>query len=100
MTNTAATRPYDFSAAKDGTTMKVEVKGSTSNDRNAIAMTKNEVELHRAERRRTALFIVSGIRLLDRQGQRRAEGGLLEALVGWDIDDWEIVPTAYRLTRK
>jgi len=63
-------------------------------------MTHNEVELHRAEKGNTGLFIVSGIRLLKDGGDREATVGNLEEMIGWDIDDWELSPTAFRLERQ
>jgi len=63
-------------------------------------MTKNEVELHRKERGRTALFIVSKIRI-DRSNQRlECVGGDLTTLIGWNIDEWDLVPMAYQLKRR
>ena len=56
-------QPFDFVASKSGKEIKVEVKGTTSDRVDAILMTRNEVELHRRELGRTALVIVSSIRL-------------------------------------
>ena len=61
-------------------------------------MTRNEVELHRAERGSTALVIVSGIAL--KRGERvTAAGGEIEVLLGWDIDAWSLTATAFRVER-
>lgn len=98
--NTASTKPYDFEAVKGDETIFVEVKGTTSDTADAIAMTHGEVDIHRGEKGRTALIIVTGIRL-DRAGTiPTAQGGELEALVGWDIDQWSLKPTAFRVSRK
>lgn len=86
--NTAATKPYDFEATKGDDILYVEVKGTTSDVADAIAMTHGEVALHRREKGKTALMIVSGVRLDRDSNQPRASGGTLEALIGWDIDDW------------
>jgi hypothetical protein len=79
--------------------MKVEVKGTTSDSPDAILMTRNEVALHRAEKGDTALFIVSSIRLEREVKKLNASGGVLEAMIGWDIDEWELTTTAYRVGR-
>lgn len=97
--NTAATKPYDFEAMKGDDTLLIEVKGTTSDTANAIAMTHGEVALHRREKGRTALMIVTGIRLQKDPKLLEASGGTLEALIGWDIDEWMLEPTAFRVSR-
>jgi len=97
--NTAATKPYDFEAKKGGETLFVEVKGTTSDSADAIAMTHGEVALHRKEKGRTALMIVTGIRLRKDEKQPEASGGSLETLISWDIDEWLLEPTAFRVSR-
>lgn len=97
--NTAATKPYDFLAKKGDETLYVEVKGTTSDIANAIAMTHGEVALHRKEKGRTAMMIVTGIRLKKGGQQPEASGGTLEALICWDIDEWLLEPTAFRVSR-
>ncbi|GAA6199605.1 DUF3578 domain-containing protein [Aquicoccus sp. SU-CL01552] len=97
--NTAATEPYDFEAKKDDELLYVEVKGTTSDTANAIAMTHGEVALHRREKGRTGLIIVTGIRLKKDAEQPSASGGTLETLIGWDIDEWLLEPTAFRVSR-
>ena len=77
----------------------VEVKGTTSDNPNAILMTRNEIEVHRAEKGKTALFIVSSIRLVDQDGQRIAIKGNLEKFIGWDVDDWSLQPTTFRVSK-
>ncbi|UXX82085.1 DUF3883 domain-containing protein [Roseovarius pelagicus] len=98
--NTSATKPYDFLARKGDETLYVEVKGTTSDIANAIAMTHGEVALHRQEKGRTAMMIVTGIRLQKDEKHPAASGGTLEALIGWDIDEWLMEPTAFRVSRK
>ena len=97
--DTSSNRPYDFEASKGDTAMKVEVKGTTSDSPDAILMTRNEVDLHRAEKGNTGLFIVSSIRLNRGDGGQTASGGILEAMLGWDIDEWELTSSAYRVGR-
>jgi hypothetical protein len=62
-------------------------------------MTKNEVDLHRSEKGATALIVVSKIRLSGDGGKYAADGGEAEIMLGWDIAEWELEPTAFRLTR-
>ncbi|WOI35000.1 DUF3578 domain-containing protein [Tritonibacter scottomollicae] len=97
--NTSATKPYDFEATKDEETLFVEVKGTTSDSADAIAMTHGEVALHRKAKGRTALMIVTSIRLKRDETQPEASGGILETLVRWDIDEWVLEPTSFRVSR-
>ena len=91
--------PFDFLATRDDETIKVEVKGTTADRADAILMTRNEVELHRLERGRTALIIVSGILLSGSGSDYRTGGGEVEALIGWDISGWSMEATTYRVSR-
>ena len=50
-------------------------------------------------RDRTLTIIVTGIRLQKDPNQPEASGGTLEALVGWDIDEWVLEPAAFRVSR-
>lgn len=93
------THPFDLEAKRDGSTIKIEVKGTTSDLANAILMTRNEVELHRKEHPATALIIVSQIRLIRTNGNLDASGGKIEPFLHWNINDWEIEPFAFRVTR-
>lgn len=98
--DTSRVSAFDFRATRGETTLKVEVKGTTSDAPAAIFMTRNEVELHRREAGATALLIVSKIRLDRRSDPPTASGGELLAEIGWDINTWELAPLAYRLSRK
>ncbi len=100
VTDRSANHSYDFEAKRHGQAMKVEVKGTTSDRADAILMTRNEVELHRAEKGTTSLMIVSGIRLEGVGGEYSASGGTLEALDSWDVDEWMLEATAFRVSRK
>ena len=96
--DTSANRSYDIQSTRGETKLFVEVKGTTSPEPNAILMTANEVDLHRKEKGKTALAVVSSIKLI--KGETPiASGGILDMKIGWDIDDWKIQPTAYRLER-
>lgn len=100
VTDHSANHPYDLHAEKDGTSLKVEVKGTTSEFASAILMTRNEVELHRQDKGNTGLVVVSQISLSGTGASRTAQGGQLEIFLPWDIDEWTAAPTAYRLERK
>ena len=97
--DTSGDHPYDFVARRGSEELIVEVKGTTSDNPVAILMTRSEVRIHRAHKPKTALFIVSRIRLVGASSQRRARGGTLEALVGWDIDTWCLTPTTFRVKK-
>lgn len=98
--DTSANSPYDFEATKDGDVLLVEVKGTTSDQADAIAMTHGEVAIHQENKGTTALMIVTGIRLDSAGDEPAAHSGALEVLIGWDIDEWLLKPTAYRVSRK
>lgn len=97
--DTSANYPYDFEANNGDSKLKVEVKGTTSDNPDAVFMTRNEVDLHRTEKGSTAMFIVAGIRLETRGSEKIALGGELHVFVGWDIDEWHLTPTAYRVEK-
>lgn len=97
--DTSASSPFDFEATLSTTRIKVEVKGTTSDRADGILMTANEVKLHRTEKGKTALIIVSSIRLSEKDGDYSGSGGTVEWLLGWDIDEWLHEPTAFRMTR-
>jgi hypothetical protein len=63
-------------------------------------MTRNEVDLHREEKGSTGLVIVSRIKLLREEKSLSATGGLVEAMLGWDIDQWVSTPIAFQVERK
>lgn len=95
----SASNPFDLEAVKNGVEIKVEVKGTTSEFADAILMTRNEVNLHRAEKGATCLIVVSSIRLKKSGDKPTAEGGNIEVLMSWDVDEWQLEPTVFRLTR-
>ena len=95
----SASMPFDFLATRAGSTMKVEVKGTTADRADAILMTSNEVKLHRDEVGQTALIIVSKILLSGSGNDYQTNGGEVEAMVEWDIAGWLLEATTYRLTR-
>jgi hypothetical protein len=91
---------FDLLASRSGECLKVEVKGTTAEYLDALFMTRNEVLLHKKERGRTALLAVTHIRLKPTDSGIAADGGRLTAMVGWDIDAWDVEPIAYQLRRR
>jgi hypothetical protein len=78
----SAKSSFDFEASKNGQTIKVEVKGTTNESGDAVLMTHNAVDLHRSQKGQTALFVVSQIKLSDRDGRPIAHGGKVQAELG------------------
>jgi hypothetical protein len=87
-------------AQKGDTQYKVEVKGTTSDLYYSVIMTKNEVELRRREKGSKALLIVSKIQLTSKSDQPVAQGGEVEAIIGWDIDAWTTDAIAFQVSRQ
>jgi Domain of unknown function (DUF3883) len=85
---------YDVHATKGQEVVKVEVKGTTT-DGAAVVLTRNEVNLHRAEHPNNALAVVRNISL-DRSGDRPvATGGELVLVMPWEINEGGLIPIAY-----
>lgn len=78
--------------------LMVEVKGTKSHNPSAILMTGNEVKLHRGNKGHTALAIVSAIKL-QKGSTPEASDGNIEISIGWEIDKWIAIPTAFRLEK-
>ncbi|WP_322022896.1 MrcB family domain-containing protein [Burkholderia sp. BCC1977] len=97
--DTSAVEPFDILARRDGQALKIEVKGTTSELCDSILMTRNEVELHRREKGTTGLLIVSRIRLNRSGAAPSASGGVVEALMQWDIDQWTLESIAFQVRR-
>jgi hypothetical protein len=99
-TDTSASESFDILAKNNDQTLKIEVKGTTSDLCDSIMMTRNEVELHRNQKGLTGLLIVSKIRLRRDEKSPIATGGEVENLLRWDIDDWVAEPIAFQVSRK
>lgn len=97
--DTSQGSPFDFLATKGAEVLKVEVKGTTASECSEFFMTRNEVELHKQEQGATALALVAGIRL-HRQpdGTSVAGEGVCVGSIGWNIDDCNLTPMAYRVS--
>lgn len=95
----SAVESFDILARRNGQALKIEVKGTTSELCDSILMTRNEIELHRREKGSTALLIVSRIRLNRNGTLPSASGGIVEALMHWDIDEWILESVAFQVRR-
>ena len=85
---------YDVRATKGDQVVKVEVKGTTT-DGAGVVLTRNEVNLHRAEHPNNALAIVRNV-ALDRSGEQPvATGGELVLVMPWEINEGGLIPIAY-----
>ena len=99
VTDKSGSMPFDLLAESGEEAIKVEVKGTTADTADQVLMTRNEVQLHKAESGRTGLIIVSGINLDRTQPEPAAAGGTVEALVPWDIRDWVVEALSYSVSR-
>mgnify|MGYP000266982364 CR=1 FL=1 len=97
--DTSSTESFDLMATSAGVSIKVEVKGTTSDLCDSVMMTKNEVELHKNEKGKTGLIIVSKIKLNRDPAAPTATGGSVESLLEWDIDQWVTEPIAFQVSR-
>jgi hypothetical protein len=91
---------FDFEARRDGEIIKIEVKGTTNMEPNQFFMTKNEVDLHQKESGKTGIIFVYSIQIEEKDGQYFGSAGTPDAIIGWNINDWELTPTQYRLSKK
>lgn len=96
----SAVESFDFEATKNNQQYKIEVKGTTNQRPDSILMTRNEVNLHREARGATGLIVVYDIKLIEVDGFYKATGGLLDCMIGWDINQWDLEPLQYKLYRK
>lgn len=95
----SATSSYDYLASREGGQIKVEVKGTTSEQADAVFMTAKEVALHSSAQETTALLIVSGISFTQRGPQAKCTGGAVEFICPWNIGQWELIPKAFIVRR-
>lgn len=95
----SATESFDILARRGMHTLKIEVKGTTSDLCDSVLMTRNEVELHRSEKGRTGLLIVSRIQVDRGEAIPSAVGGVIDAMLHWDIDQWLLESIAFQVRR-
>jgi hypothetical protein len=97
--DTSRRESFDILARRGDLSLKVEVKGTTSDLCDSVVMTKNEVALHRSEKGRTALILVSKIKLNRGETEVSAEEGVVEIIIPWDIDSWSSEATVFQVSR-
>lgn len=95
----SAVESFDIFARRDGKALKIEVKGTISELCDSVLMTRSEVELHKREKGTTGLLIVSRIQLDRSTAMPSASGGVVEAFMNWDIDEWILEPIAFQVRR-
>jgi hypothetical protein len=84
---------YDFRASNETSSIKVEVKGTTSAGEKII-LTRNEVKLHLEEYPNNALIVLHGIHL-ERGDPPVATGGKLKLFIPWELDRSTLEPLGY-----
>lgn len=85
---------YDYLCQGPAGDFYVEVKGTTSSG-DSVILTRNEVELHRAEYPSNALIVVSGIELAG-DDRLDAVGGSVQMTSPWFIDDDDLSVISYQ----
>ncbi|WP_232462585.1 MrcB family domain-containing protein [Bordetella genomosp. 9] len=95
----SAIESFDILARRGEQELKIEVKGTTSDLCESILMTRNEIELHRRKKGTTGLLIISQVQLNRSDAEPIASGGIIDAFIPWDIDQWALEPIAYQVRR-
>jgi hypothetical protein len=86
---------YDLDCTKDGRSLHVEVKGTTSAGEKVL-LTRNEVTHAQAQDQEVALFVLSDVRLHRMEdGSIRARGGTERILWPWDIGMGQLEALAF-----
>jgi hypothetical protein len=87
-------QPYDLLCKRDREELRVEVKGTTS-DGSTILLTAGEVIHARQQRAPLALFVVSGIVVVEHDGRADASGGTETIVMPWEVDAGALTPVGY-----
>jgi hypothetical protein len=88
-------KSWDLECTKGGTTLHVEVKGTTTIGEEVL-LTPNEVD-HARKHKPMALFIVAGISVSrDASGNVTAAGGKVITFDPWTIDAGTLTPIGYK----
>jgi Domain of unknown function (DUF3883) len=94
VTDRSATHAFDFEAEKDNTKVLIEVKGTTGRGE-SILITAGEVRAQRQAHPNNGLIVVHSIELTKSEHGLAAKGGVLMALMPWNISDAALDPLAY-----
>ncbi|MGQ4414587.1 DUF3578 domain-containing protein [Streptomyces sp. SAS_269] len=89
-----AKRPYDLHLCRGQETLRVEVKGTTS-DGSQVILTRSEIEHQREFAPSNALVIVHSITLDRTVEPAVATGGTLKCISPWFIDDKNLTAVSY-----
>ncbi len=90
-------RSYDYLATRDGEELHVEVKGLVGSLQEILITINERRQVEKYPN--TALAIVTGIKV-DRSGDAVvADGGTLDFIPQWRIEDGDLEPTQYRWKR-
>ena len=90
-------QPYDYIATKNGSSIIVEVKGTTGK-LGSVLLTANEVAAHRRQYPANALIIVHAIDLNRIAKPPHATGGVPHMIAPWGITDSSLKPLSYQYT--
>lgn len=94
VTDVSKTKPYDLHCESEERTVRVEVKGTTGSGE-SIILTRNEVKHAKSNKSQVALAVVRGIELRLRDGEPTAEGGEMQIIDPWDINESALEATQY-----
>ena len=86
--------PYDLVCTKDGSELRVEVKGTTG-EGVSVLLTANEVAHARDQHTNVALYVVSKIGLDRGADAVIADGGEVRVFEPWEIDESKLEATQY-----
>lgn len=91
----SATKPYDFIVSRGKETRFIEVKGTQSAG-TTIILTRNEVELSRANGSNMALFLVHSI-LMNKKSVKK-ESGIIAITYPWNVINEKLTPISFTYT--
>lgn len=97
VSNVGDQESFDLLAAKPGTQLSVEVKGTVSMGAQVV-LTFNEVEHHRDAFPHNALVVVHSIQLSHTGSRPVASGGTIVVTQPWSIEHADLKPISYRYT--
>jgi Domain of unknown function (DUF3883) len=87
---------YDLDCLKDGRSLHVEVKGTTSRGEKVL-LTRNEVAHARGTDAGLALYVLVGM-VLEAGDEPKAGGGVEVILHPWELDESGLRPLGYEYT--
>jgi ribosomal protein L37AE/L43A len=91
----SASHPYDLLATRNAENRFIEVKGTTGEGRSVI-LTHGEVSHIRSNSDNSVIVIVSGINLIEKDGEWVGTEGVYHRIDPWNMNDADLTPTQYR----